>query len=194
MLPLSHDEVVHGKGSLVGKMPGDDWQQFANLRAYYGFMWGYPGKKLLFMGQEFAQTSEWSATRALTGGCSTIGRIRACRRWCAISTGSIARRPALHARDCEPEGFQWLVVNDDTQFGVRLAAAAARGAIRRSRSSATSRRCRAQDYRVGLPLRRPLARGDQHRRRALWRLEHGQSRRRDAEAAPVARLPGIRRR
>src|SRR4029078_9449991 len=65
VLPLSHDEVVHGKRSLLRKMAGDDWQKFATLRAYYAFMWGYPGKKLLFMGQEFATWDEWDASRQL---------------------------------------------------------------------------------------------------------------------------------
>jgi 1,4-alpha-glucan branching enzyme len=112
VLPLSHDEVVHGKGSLINKMSGDRWQQFANLRAYYGLMWGYPGKKLLFMGQEFAQDREWSEARALDWfhmDDSAHAGIHALVR----DLNSLYRsRPALHARDCEPEGFSWLVVDD----------------------------------------------------------------------------------
>ena len=93
VLPLSHDEVVHGKGSLIAKMPGDGWQKFANLRAYYGFMWGYPGKKLLFMGQEFAQGAEWSEARGLDWWQLDIRRTAASRPWCATSTASTATRP-----------------------------------------------------------------------------------------------------
>jgi 1,4-alpha-glucan branching enzyme len=112
VLPLSHDEVVHGKGSLLTKMSGDDRDKFANLRAYYALMWGYPGKKLLFMGQEFAQRREWSEARALDWellGAPAHEGVRALIR----DLNSIYRsRPALHARDCEPDGFEWSVVDD----------------------------------------------------------------------------------
>lgn len=114
VLPLSHDEVVHGKGSLIAKMTGDDWQKFANLRAYYAFMWGYPGKKLLFMGQEFAQWREWSEDRNLDWNLLEYPLHQGIRRLVRDLNGTYRSKPALHARDCEPEGFEWLIGDDDT--------------------------------------------------------------------------------
>jgi 1,4-alpha-glucan branching enzyme len=112
VLPLSHDEVVHGKGSLLAKMPGDDWQQFANLRAYYAFMWGFPGKKLLFMGQEFAQREEWNEARALDWWLLDAPMHDGVRKLITDLNGAYRELEALHARDCEPEGFEWLIGND----------------------------------------------------------------------------------
>ncbi|MFP5077167.1 1,4-alpha-glucan branching protein GlgB [Rhizobium sp. YIM 134829] len=112
VLPLSHDEVVHGKGSLIAKMTGDDWQKFANLRAYYGFMWGYPGKKLLFMGQEFAQWSEWSEERGLDWNLLEYPIHEGMRRLVRDLNGTYRNKPALHARDCEGEGFEWLLADE----------------------------------------------------------------------------------
>ncbi|MGP2491703.1 1,4-alpha-glucan branching protein GlgB [Mesorhizobium sp. PUT5] len=112
VLPLSHDEVVHGKGSLVSKMAGDDWQKFATLRAYYAFMWGYPGKKLLFMGQEFAQRREWSEARSLDWNLLDHAPHRGMRQVVRDLNLLYRSHPALHARDCEPEGFSWLIVDD----------------------------------------------------------------------------------
>ncbi|MBP6796691.1 MAG: 1,4-alpha-glucan branching protein GlgB [Luteimonas sp.] len=112
VLPLSHDEVVHGKGSLLAKMSGDDWQQFANLRAYYALMWGYPGKKLLFMGQEFAQRREWSEARALDWELRDAPAHAGIHRLVADLNRLYRAEPALHARDCEGEGFEWLIVDD----------------------------------------------------------------------------------
>jgi 1,4-alpha-glucan branching enzyme len=113
VLPLSHDEVVHGKGTLISKMSGsDDWQKFATLRAYYGFMWGYPGKKLLFMGQEFAQRREWSEERALDWFMLDHAAHRGVHSTVRDLNYLYRSRPALHARDCEPEGFTWLIVDD----------------------------------------------------------------------------------
>jgi 1,4-alpha-glucan branching enzyme len=103
VLPLSHDEVVHGKGSLLAKMPGDGWQKFANLRAYYGFMWGYPGKKLLFMGQEFAQWSEWSEERQLDWSLLQYPAHEGMRRLIRDLNFAYRAKPALHARDCAPD-------------------------------------------------------------------------------------------
>jgi 1,4-alpha-glucan branching enzyme len=112
ILPLSHDEVVHGKGSLLTKMAGDDWQKFANLRAYYTFMWGYPGKKLLFMGQEFAQRREWDENRALDWELLEAPAHSGMRQLIRDLNRVYRDKPALHARDCEGEGFAWAVVDD----------------------------------------------------------------------------------
>jgi 1,4-alpha-glucan branching enzyme len=112
ILPLSHDEVVHGKGSLINKMPGDRWQKFANLRAYLGFMWAHPGKKLLFMGGEIGQWREWNHDREVdwfllgepdhAGVQRLVGDLNRLHR----------KEPSLHARDSEPAGFQWIVGDD----------------------------------------------------------------------------------
>ncbi|KFG91186.1 1,4-alpha-glucan branching enzyme GlgB [Sphingobium herbicidovorans NBRC 16415] len=111
VLPLSHDEVVHGKGSLLHKMAGDDWQKFATLRAYYAMMWGYPGKKLLFMGQEFAQRQEWSEARALDWHLLEHGPHQGVQHLVSDLNRLYRSRPALHARDCEVEGVEWVLVD-----------------------------------------------------------------------------------
>ncbi|MEJ2227229.1 MAG: 1,4-alpha-glucan branching protein GlgB [Alphaproteobacteria bacterium] len=112
VLPLSHDEVVHGKRSIVSKMPGDEWQRFANVRAYYGFMWGYPGKKLLFMGQEFGQTNEWNHDVSLDWWLLDHGPHNGLQTFVRDLNRLHREKSPLYARDCEPEGFQWIVVND----------------------------------------------------------------------------------
>jgi 1,4-alpha-glucan branching enzyme len=117
VLPLSHDEVVHGKGSLLTKMAGDDWQKFANLRAYYGLMWGYPGKKLLFMGQEFAQAREWSEERALDWDLRQSPSHEGVRTLVRDLNHLYRAKPALHARDCEGDGFEW-AIGDDAENSV----------------------------------------------------------------------------
>ena len=112
VLPLSHDEVVHGKGSLIGKMPGDRWQRFANLRAYYTFMFGHPGKKLLFMGGEFAQEREWNHDTSLDWHLLADPAHAGIQRLVRDLNALYRATPALHARDCEPEGFEWIDAND----------------------------------------------------------------------------------
>ncbi len=115
VLPLSHDEVVHGKGSLLGKMPGDDWQRFANLRAYYGFMWGHPGKKLLFMGQEFAQPGEWRHDEALPWHLLDQHQHAGVRHLVRDLNRVYRDTPALHRLDCDGAGFAWISGDDADQ-------------------------------------------------------------------------------
>lgn len=112
VLPLSHDEVVHGKRSLLGRMPGDDWQRFANLRAYFGFMWSHPGKKLLFMGGEFAQRAEWSHDHGLDWHLLGDERHAGVQRLVRDLNALYRELPALHAADCESMGFEWIAVDD----------------------------------------------------------------------------------
>jgi len=111
ILPLSHDEVVHGKGSLIGKMPGDEWQRFANLRAYYGFMWTQPGKKLLFMGGEFAQYAEWNHNVQLDWHLLDYPKHKGVQTLVRDLNRLYREVPALHARDCEGGGFHWIEAN-----------------------------------------------------------------------------------
>jgi len=115
VLPLSHDEVVHGKGSLLAKMPGDDWQKFANLRALYGYMWTQPGKKLLFMGGELGQWSEWNHDASLEWHLLEHAPHRGLQRWVRDLNTALRGEPALHEIDCEPAGFAWIDCNDNEQ-------------------------------------------------------------------------------
>lgn len=115
ILPISHDEVVHGKGSMLSKMPGDEWQKFANLRAYYGFMWGHPGKKLLFMGQEFAQRGEWNHDAGLPWNRLSDEPHAGVQRLVRDLNRIYREQPALHKLDCEAAGFEWLQVDDREQ-------------------------------------------------------------------------------
>jgi 1,4-alpha-glucan branching enzyme len=112
VLPISHDEVVHGKGSLIDKMPGDRWQKFANLRAYLSFMWTHPGKKLLFMGCEFGQWREWSHDRELDWHLLDEADHRGAQNLVRDLNRLYSEEPALHELDADPKGFQWVIGDD----------------------------------------------------------------------------------
>jgi 1,4-alpha-glucan branching enzyme len=115
VLPLSHDEVVHLKGSMIVRMPGDDWQKFANLRLLYGYMFGHPGKKLLFMGDEFGQWREWNHDQSLDWHLLAGERHRGLQRWVRDLNTFYRGEPALHRFDCEADGFAWIDCNDSTR-------------------------------------------------------------------------------
>jgi 1,4-alpha-glucan branching enzyme len=150
MLPLSHDEVVHGKGSLVGKMPGDAWQKMANLRAYYGFMWAHPGKKLLFMGGEIAQGIEWNHDGSLVWDLLDQPEHAGMQRLVGDLNRLYANEPALQYGDIHPEGFEW-VIGDDAENSVF-------GMLRKSRDGSSTVLAISnmtpvprEGYRVGVP-------------------------------------------
>ncbi|MGO3929375.1 1,4-alpha-glucan branching protein GlgB [Rhodopseudomonas pseudopalustris] len=112
ILPLSHDEVVHGKRSILGRMPGDEWQRFANLRAYYAFMFAHPGKKLMFMGSEFGQEREWNHDRSLDWHLLDTPKYAGIQALVRDLNRLYRTLPALHQLDCDPFGFEWLVTDD----------------------------------------------------------------------------------
>ncbi|MFZ1511070.1 MAG: 1,4-alpha-glucan branching protein GlgB [Tabrizicola sp.] len=112
ILPISHDEVVHGKGSMLAKMPGNAWEKFANLRAYYGFMWAHPGKKLLFMGQEFAQGAEWNNNQSLDWHQLDIAEHKGMQQLVRDLNRVYRETRSLHVNDTKAEGFDWIESND----------------------------------------------------------------------------------
>jgi 1,4-alpha-glucan branching enzyme len=128
VLPLSHDEVVYGKGSLLGKMPGDDWQKFANLRALFGYMYAQPAKKLLFMGGEFGQWREWVHDASLEWDLLDYPLHAGLQRWVQDLNRIYRNEPALHEFDCDPGGFEWIDCDDADSSVVSL--------IRKGKSSA----------------------------------------------------------
>jgi 1,4-alpha-glucan branching enzyme len=150
-LPISHDEVVHGKGSLVGKMPGDEWQRDANLRLLYGYMYGHPGKKLLFMGCEFGQRGEWNHDGSLDWNVLEYPHHAGIQRWVKDLNRVYKSEPALYQLDFSPEGFEWVDTGDWTSSIVSF--------IRKARSSDPSvlivcnlTPVPRHDYKVGVPV------------------------------------------
>jgi 1,4-alpha-glucan branching enzyme len=113
VLPFSHDEVVHGKGSMIAKMPGDPWRKFANLRTLYGYMFGHPGKKLLFMGNEFGQWREWNHDRSLDWHLLGEESHAGLQRWVRDLNVFYRAERALYEADDSPDGFEWIDCNDN---------------------------------------------------------------------------------
>jgi len=149
-LPLSHDEVVHGKGSLLNKMPGDRWQKAANLRALYGWMWAHPGKQLLFMGSELAQSAEWNHNTSLDWHLLEYAEHRGVRDLVRSINAAYKSQPALYERDFTPDGFRWIDASDvdsNVLSFLRIGDAGTRQLACVANLSPVVR----DDYRIGLP-------------------------------------------
>jgi 1,4-alpha-glucan branching enzyme len=154
ILPLSHDEVVHGKGSILGRMPGDQWRRFANLRAYYGFMFGHPGKKLLFMGCEFGQEREWNHDRSLDWHLLDDPLHAGVQALVRDLNRAYRTIPALHELDCDGAGFEW-IVSDDTDRSVFVWLRKGRDPSARCMVIANFTPEVRQDYRIRVPMGGP---------------------------------------
>ncbi len=150
LLPLSHDEVVHGKRSLLGRMPGDEWQRFASLRTYFGFLYTHPGKKLLFMGGEFAQVREWNHDTSLDWHLLDQALHRGVQGLVRDLNHVYRETPALHELDCRREGFEWIIVddNDSSVFAWTRRAQNGDFVICISNFTPVVR----YDYRIGVPM------------------------------------------
>ena len=179
VLPISHDEVVHGKGSLLGKMPGDHWQQLANLRAYLAFMWAHPGKQLMFMGSEFGQESEWAESRSLDWWLTDNPDHRGVQTLVADLNRVYGESPALWTRDADPAGFQWIDANDASNNVFSFLRHGDDGSVLACIANFSA--VPHEGYRVGLPHGRAVGRGPQHRRRRLQRQRRRQPRRHRGE-------------
>jgi len=193
ILPFSHDEVVHGKGSLAGKMPGDDWQKFANLRAMLAYQWLFPGKKLLMMGSELGQTSEWNANASVDWALLEQGPYHcACGNWCATSISCISASPALFEGDYDTAGFFWLDCADAEHSVLSFIRQTPEGGGRVAVILNLTPQVHA-GYRIGLPAGGPLAGGAEYRRANLRREQPGEPGRRDRGGATVAPPTLLRR-
>ena len=151
VLPFSHDEVVHGKGSLIGKMPGDDWQKFANLRLLFGYMYGHPGKKLLFMGGEFGQWREWNHDESLGWHLLAYAPHQGLRNWIGDLNRFYRSTPALYESDFQPQGFEWIDCDDaeNSTLSFLRRAASGDGVVLLVCNFTPVLRC---NFRIGVPL------------------------------------------
>jgi len=175
VLPLSHDEVVHGKGSLIGKMPGDEKQRFANLRLLFAYMYAQPGKKLMFMGDEFGQVREWAHDTSLEWHVLQYATHSGLQEWVGQLNRVYRSEPALHVLDNNAAGFEWVDCNDNLTSTISL--------LRKSENPKRHRADRLQlhsNHRVGYRIRRPhrrlLAGVTEQRRSRIQRhgrREHG---------------------
>ena len=193
VLPISHDEVVHGKGSLLRKMPGDRWQQLANVRAYLATMWAHPGKQLLFMGSEFAQEAEWADAHGLDWWLLDQPAHRGVHSLVRDLNAVYRDVPALWSQDLSPDGFRWIDANDAAGNVFSFLRFGASPGRRRPGLRGQLRRHAAPRLPDRAAVRGSLARGAEHRLRRLRRVRRGQPRRGRRGRRGLARPAGFGR-